>query len=286
VRRSNWGWWRGPWIDHAPMASVTTKMAVSPGVYPPPYAFGEESVTLYAVDLTDAAPRLASSFDLAAISPRNTSSFFAADGLVVFSSERVREQEQPLGKTVVAPRLIGQSFLHVVDYADPTVPYLWPRAALPGRLENIAEFDRAAGLVFAANNEGGLEALLYEGGIAQSIASLPVSDLRSAAGRTVWTLAGKNVSRHRLADTGVWTLEGARTDLPFADASALRAHAAGLLMRRGDELASVPFDFSVPIKSRAIPGWSWWWSSDLSQVEIGEQAVAIPAGQYGIEMLR
>jgi hypothetical protein len=153
-------------------------------------------------------------------------------------------------------------------------------------LENITEFDRAAGLVFAANNEGGLDALLYEGGTAHSIATLPKADLRSAEGRTVWTLSGKDLSRHRLANNGSWTIEGTRADLPFPDPSALRAHAAGLLMRRGDELASVPSDFSAPIKRLTIPGWSWWWSSDLSQAAIGTQSVAIPVGQYGIEVLR
>ena len=286
VRRSNWGWWRGPWIQDAPMVSATAKMSISPGIYPPPYSFGEESVTLYAFDFSAALPRPASTFDLAAISPRNTSNFFAADGLVVFSSERAQEEKLPAGKTVPTPRLIGQTFLQVADYADPAAPSLWPEAALPGRLENITEFDRAAGLLFAANNDGGLEALLYEGGSAQSIAALPRSDLRSTEGRTVWTFSGKNLSRQRLGDNATWALEGSRTDLPFADPAALRAHAGGLLMRRGDEMASVPTVFSAPIRRLTIPGWSWWWTSDLSQAAIGTQTVAIPAGQYGIEVLR
>jgi hypothetical protein len=287
VRRSNWGWWwRGPVTQDAPMVSATAKMSISPGIYPLPYSFGEESVTLHAVDLSAAAPRLASSFDLATISPRNTSSFFAADGLVVFSSERAQEEKLPAGKPAPTPRLIGQTFLQVADYADPAAPYLWPEAALPGRLENIAEFDRAAGLVFAANNDGALEALLYEGGVAQSIATLPKSDLRSSDGRTVWALTDKSLSRHRLTDTGAWAIEGTRADLPFADPAALRARATNVLIRRGNELALVPPDFSAPIKRLTIPGWSWWWSNDLSQAEIGSQAVAIPAGQYGIEVLR
>jgi uncharacterized secreted protein with C-terminal beta-propeller domain len=286
VRSSNWGWWRGPWMQDAPMVSATAKMSISPGIYPPPYSFGEESVTLYAFDLSAALPRPASTFDLAAISPRNASNFFAADGLVVFSSERAQEEKLPAGKTVPTPRLIGQTFLQVADYADPAAPSLWPEAALPGRLENITEFDRAAGLVFAANNDGGLEALLYEGGSAQSIAALPKSDLRSSDARTVWALTGKSLSRHRLADSGAWTPEGTRADLPFADPAALRAHAGGLLMRRGDEVASVPSDFSAPIKRLTILGWNWWGSSDLSQAAIGTQSVAIPAGQYGIEVLR
>ncbi len=287
VRRSSWGWWwRGPWMQDAQMVSATAKMAISPVIYPPLYSFGEESVTLYAFDLTAAAPRLASSFDLTAIAPRNTSSFFAADGVVVFSSERAQEEKLPAGKPAPTPRLIGHTFLQVADYADPAAPYLWPETALPGRLENITEFDRAAGLVFAANNDGGLDALLYEGGIAQPIVTLPRSDLRSSYGRTVWALTGNILSRHRLADTSAWTLEGTRADLPFADPSALRAHAGGLLMRRADELASVPTAFSAPIKRRTIPGWSWWWSSDLSQTEIGGQTVTIPVGQYGIEALR
>jgi hypothetical protein len=286
VRRSSWGWWRGPWVQDAPMASATAKMSISPGIYPPPFSSGEESVTFYALDLTAATPRLVSSLDLAAISPRNTSSFFAADGLVVFSSERAKEEKSAKGRPTATPRLIGQTFLQVADYADSAAPYLWPEAALPGRLENITEFDRAAGLVFAANNDGGLEALLYEGGVAQSIAALPKSDLRAADGRTAWTLTGKNLTRHRLANVGVWTADGTRSDLPFADPSALRAHPSGLLMRRGDELASLTLDLSAPVKRLTIPGWSWWRTSDLSQTEITAQGIVIPASQYGIEVLR
>ena len=307
VRRSNWGWWwRGPVVYDAPMGSVSARIAVSTGMYPPPYSFGEESVTLHAFDLSVAVPRVGSSFDLAPISPRNTSSFFASDGLVIFSSERAMEEKQPADKPVPSPhfmgqtlavvegwpsfspspRFMGQTFLQVADYADPAAPYLWPEVALPGRLESITEFNRAAGLVFAANNGGGLDALLYEGGSAHSIATLPKSDLRSAEGRAVWTLTGKNLHRHRLANTGGWTPEGMRADLPFAAPSAMRAHAGGLIMRRGDDLVSIPVEFTSPFKQLTIPGWNWWQNDDLSQVEIIGDSTAVPAGQYGIEILR
>lgn len=287
VRRTSWGWWwHGPVVYDAPMHSASAKVAASPGIYPPPYPYGEEGTTLHAFDLSKGVPREASSFDLTAISPQNTSSFFAADGLVIFSSERILEEKLSAGKPLPNPRLLGQTFLQVVDYAVPATPYLWTRAALPGRLESITEFDRAAGLVFAANNDGGLVALLYEGGSAHSIATLSKPDPRSVDGRTVWTLSGKNLSRHRLDNTGLWKIEGNRADLPFADPNALRAHTGGLLMRHGDALAAAPLEFSSPIKTLSIPGWSWWRSSDLSQAEIGVQSVAIPAGQYGIEVLR
>ena len=153
-------------------------------------------------------------------------------------------------------------------------------------MESITEFNRAAGLVFAANNGGGLDALLYEGGSAHSIATLPKSDLRSAEGRAVWTLTGKNLHRHRLANTGGWTPEGMRADLPFAAPSAMRAHAGGLIMRRGDDLASIPVEFTSPFKQLTIPGWNWWQNNDLSQVETIGDSTAVPAGQYGIEILR
>ena len=153
-------------------------------------------------------------------------------------------------------------------------------------MESITEFDREAGLVFAANNEGELEALLYEGGVAQSIASLPKSDLRSIDGRRAWTFSSGSLSRHHLDDTGRWTPEGTRADVPFAAPSAMRAHADGLIMRRGDDLASMPVEFTSPFKQLTIPGWSWWQNNDLSQVEIIGDSTAVPAGQYGIEILR
>ncbi len=283
TRRSNWGWYHRPVVHDSPVASA--RIAISPGIYPPPYSLDRESVTLHAFDLSAAAPLLASSFDLAASSTHNTSTFFAADGLVVFSSERMLEEKRTPGKTLSALPRIGQTFLQVADYADPAAPYVWPETPLPGRLENISEFDRAAGLVFAANNDGGLEALLYEGGIAQSIAVLPASDNRSMQGRTAWTSNGNGISRHRLADHGQWTLEGTRTDLPFADAAALRAHADGLILRRGDEMVSAPLDFSAPLKWTSIPGWTWWWTRDLSHIEIGKNIISIPTGQYGVEVL-
>jgi hypothetical protein len=141
-------------------------------------------------------------------------------------------------------------------------------------------------LVFAANNEGDLEALLYEGGVAQSIASLPKSDLRSIDGRRAWTFSSGNLSRHRLDDTGRWTPDGTRADVPFAAPSAMRAHADGLIIRRGDDLASIPVEFTSPFKQLTIPGWNWWQNDDLSQVEIIGDSTAVPAGQYGIEILR
>lgn len=296
VRRNNRGWWwRGPidlpipmavggLMDDSGIASSRIAMSALPFY---PYGYGKESVTLHAFDLSAPVPRETSSLDLEAISPRETSSFFAADGLVVFSSERTQEENQPAGEPVRFPqRLVGQTFLQIADFADPATPFLWPEAALPGRLESITEFDREAGLVFAANNEGDLEALLYEGGVAQSIASLPKSDLRSIDGRRAWTFSSGSLSRHHLDDTGRWTPEGTRADVPFAAPSAMRAHADGLIMRRGDELASMPVEFTSPFKQLTIPGWSWWQNNDLSQVEIIGDSTAVPAGQYGIEILR
>ena len=290
VRRNNRGWWwRGPihlptLMDAGGIASSRIAMSALPFY---PYGYGKESVTLHAFDLSAPVPRETSSLDLEAISPRETSSFFAADGLVVFSSERTQEENQPAGEPVRFPqRLVGQTFLQIADFADPAAPFLWPEAALPGRLESITEFDREAGLVFAANNEGELEALLYEGGVAQSIASLPKSDLRSIDGRRAWTFSSGSLSRHHLDDTGRWTPEGTRADVPFAAPSAMRAHADGLIMRRGDDLASMPVEFTSPFKQLTIPGWSWWQNNDLSQVEIIGDSTAVPAGQYGIEILR
>lgn len=291
VRRNNRGWWwRGPIHLPTPMdvgGIASSRIAMWPDFDSPFYPYGKESVSLHAFDLSAPVPRETSSLDLEAISPRETSSFFAADGLVVFSTERTQEENQPAGEPVRFPRrLIGQTFLQIADYADPAAPFLRPEAALPGRLESITEFDREAGLVFAANNEGDLEALLYEGGVAQSIASLPKSDLRSIEGRRAWTFSSGSLSRHHLNDNGRWALEGTRADAPFAAPSAIRAHTDGLIMRRGDELAAMPVEFTSPFKQVTIPGWNWWQNNDLSQVEITGDSTAVPAGQYGIEILR
>lgn len=286
VRRSDWNWWRGPWIDDAlTVTAVPAKMAASPAIYPQPYYYGEDTVTLHAFDLTSSLPCVASTTSLYSSRPRNTSKFFAADGLVVFSYGRAEEEVQIANKNIHPPRTIENTFLRVADYTDPCTPNFWPEAALPGRLEDIAEFDRSAGLVFAANNDGGLEALLYEGGVAQSIATLPKSDLRSVDGRKAWTFAGKTLSRHRLSDDGTWALEGTQSDMPFVP-SALRAHQNRVLAHGGDALALVPADFSPPFKSFSVPGWAWWWSQDLSRVEITTDSVSVPTGEYGVQIFR
>lgn len=286
VRGSDWNWWRGPWIyDAVAVNAVSAKMSMSPAIYPRPYYFGEDTVTLHAFDLTSAVPRVVSNASLYSSRPRNTSKFFAADGLVVFSYGRAEEEVQVLNDNVRLPRTLEKTFLRVVDYADSATPNFWPEATLPGRLENIAEFDRSAGLVFAENNAGGLEALLYEGGTAQSITTLPTSNIRSVDGRRAWTFSGKNLARYRLSDGGAWELEDTRSDLPFIP-SALRAHQTGVLARGGDALAIVPADSSTPLKNLFVPGWGWWWSQDLSQVEIGTDSVSVPTGQYGVEILR
>jgi hypothetical protein len=48
----------------------------------------------------------------------------------------------------------------------------------------------------------------------------------------------------------------------------------------------MPVEFTSPFKQLTIPGWSWWQNNDLSQVEIIGDSTAVPAGQYGIEILR
>ena len=285
VRRGSAGWWRPVWAQGGATISGPMVKSISAADVAslPYYNPADEAAALHAFDVSGAIPRVLSSLDLKQVAPRNVSPFFAADGLVVFSSDQKDEQASPATKK---PNNLESTYFQVVDYADPSAPYLWPEAELPGRLESIADFDRSAGLLFAANNDGGLEALLYEGGSAQSIAKLPKSDLRSIEGRTAWTFAAKRLSRHQLDSSGSWKLDGTRSDLPFSDPSALRAHAGGIIASRGDILVSVPQNLAAPLKRKTVPGWSWWLSSDLSRLHIGDTVLAIPVGEYGIEMLR
>ena len=306
VRRENWGWWCGPWRfgDVMPVAVLSpARMALPPSIEPWPSSFDPDTVTLHAFDVSNGVPQVVSSMDLSSISPQNTSKIFAAEGLVIFSCDRVQSQvtqatdtaatakagaaiaiELPWEFTGIrAPRRVEQTFLLIADYADSAAPVFWPDTAIPGRLQSVAEFDRAAGLLFATNDSGDLEALLYEGGLAQSIATLQKSDTSSIAGRKAWGFSAGTLSCYRLTDESSWVLEGTRSDLPFAP-GALRASAKGLLAISGDKAAFAPSDFSAALKSANIPG--WFWSNDLSQADIGAEAISVPTGQYGIEVLR
>lgn len=281
-----WNWWRGPWDDVialpavAPRKSVVSDMAIWP-----PLRHGDEAAVLNSFDLSGTAPKLASTLDLSSIKPRNLSAFFAADGLVLFSSDSAELEIAKPGKPSATPRTLDHSKFRVVDYADPANPFFWPEAALPGRLEGITEFDRTAGLLYASDSAGLLQALFYEAGMANALASLPVGGLRAASGRSVWSFDGGQLSRHRLSDAGVFVSEGTRKDVPVAP-TALRALPAGLLAQNGADLLHVPQDFSAAVKKLSMPGWTWWWSRDLSLVHAEGGFFAAPAGEYGIEIAR
>jgi hypothetical protein len=309
IRRQTWSWWRGPSDDFVVMPAVSSRKSLAADVAIwPPYRSGDESLTLHAFDLSAAVPKASSVFDLASITPRNSSAVFAADGLVVFSSDSAKEEVLPISKparsaqvmpdgttlvsialppvsSVQPKRYLDHSSLRIVDYANPQKPFLWPSAALPGQLQHIAEFDRSAGLVFAANASGGLEALLFEGGGAHAIAKIPESGLRACSGRSVWTFANGTLSRLKLSDSGAFVSEGTRKDLPSTP-FVLRAHPGGLLAQNAGKITNAPLDFSAPLKSLSVPGWGWWWSSDLSLIHIADDAMISPAGDYGIEVLR
>jgi hypothetical protein len=296
IRRQTWNWWRGPEDDFVIMPAVTPKRSLVADIAIwPPYRSGDESLSLHAFDFTAAVPKASSVYDFASIAPRNSSAVFAADGLVVFSSDSAKEELVPTRKQASSLTLLPHPYqpkrfkdhtsLRIVDYANPSKPFLWASAALPGPLQHITEFDRSAGLVFASNASGGLEALFFEAGAAHAIATIPESGLQACAGRAVWSFANGTLSRLKLSDSGAFISEGTRQDLapaPFA----LKAHAGGLLAQNAGKITKVPLDFSAPLKSLTVPSWGWWWSSDLSLVQIAGDSVIAPAGDYGIEVLK
>jgi len=101
---------------------------------------------------------VASTLDLGDIKPRNVSSFYAVDSLVIFSSDHAIEAAAASGKTLAR----DHSRLRIVDFANPAKPNFWPEAALPGRLENIiTEFDLSAGLLFASSTSDWMDLLFY-----------------------------------------------------------------------------------------------------------------------------
>jgi hypothetical protein len=83
-----------------------------------------------------------------------------------------------------------------------------------------------------------------------------------------WRLTGRNMLRAVFQVE--LPLEGARSDFPFSDPSALRAHAYGFVGSRGDTLVSVPRNPDAQVRSKTVPGWSWWLSGDLSRLRFSE----------------
>jgi hypothetical protein len=58
------------------------------------------------------------------------------------------------------------------------------------------------------------------------------------------------------------------------------------LAQNGADLLHVPQDFSAAVKKLSMPGWTWWWSRDLSLVHAEGGFFAAPAGEYGIEIAK
>ncbi len=115
--------------------------------------------------------------------------------------------------------------------------------------------------------------------------ALPAAMARGFSGRSVWSVTKSGLTRHRLSNGAKFVELGSRSDLPTTP-STLRAHSGGLLARSGSNLLLVPKDFRSAIQTASIPGWGWWWNSDLSDTLFLESgAVAAPAGEYGIEIL-
>ena len=243
ICNSGWGWYypRPMVMDALPVSSMARSSIAYCGIYGG-YWNPEDTVQLIAVNFKGDVPSTASTLNLSALKPHNTSNFFAADGLVVFSTDVVKEEvpkPQPtptpvvstIGKTLIVPpvtilpinptpRTTLNTTLQVIDYADPSSPFQWPSASLPGKLENIAEWDRSAGLVFTSrsNSTGGLtlDALLFEAGAASAITSWDSGKTCTPfafAGRSLYVAESTTINRRDLSNLGQFVASGTLSNL-------------------------------------------------------------------------
>ena len=293
---SGWGWWyRYPVVYATAGPSV---VAAAPVLDCRPWWGGcaQDSIQLLAIDFSSSAPRLASTLKLDTLKPVNTSSFFAGDGLVVFSADQAQQEALTSSTTIggviyktasLVPRTMLNTQLRVVDYADPAAPFFWPAASIPGRLEGIADWDRSAGILFTshANTSGGitLDALLFEAGVAASITSTDLAQNQPFAffNRSLYSADATTLNRCDLTDRAAFTPAGSLTNLPWSP-SEISVRSGSILLRSGSEIGVTGTDLSLPAATWSLSGWSW----QLDEARSTGNAWAVPLGDYGIELLK
>jgi len=311
ICNSGWGYFypRPMVMDALPVASMARSSVAYCGVYGG-YWNPEDTVQLISFNLKGAAPIVASTMNLAALKPHNTSNFFTADGLVIFSTDVLKEEvpkPQPTTTPVASkvgnssilttvpflpinsnPRTTMNTTLQVVDYADPAAPFQWPSASLPGKLENIAEWDRTAGLVFTSrsNSAGGLtlDALLFESGAASAITSWDSGNTCFPfviSGRSLYVAEKTTINRRVLSNTGQFVASGSLANLAWQPYEMAIA-GESLIFRSGANVGATPLTLNKISGKWSIPGWTW----QLPEVKNAGNFWAVPLGEYGLEILK
>jgi len=311
ICNSGWGCFypRPMVMDALPVASMARSSVAYGGIYGG-YWNPEDTVQLISFNLNGATPIVASTMNLADLKPHNTSNFFTVDGLVIFSTDVLKEEvpkPQPTPTPVASkvgnssiltavpfipinpnPRTTMNTSLQVIDYADPAAPFQWPSASLPGKLENIAEWDRTAGLVFTSrsNSTGGLtlDALLFEGGAASAITSWDSGKTFSPfvfSGRSLYVAETTTINRRILSNTGQFVASGSLANLAWQPYE-LAIVGNSLLFRSGANLGASTLTLNKISGPWSIPGWSW----QLPEVKNAGNSWAVPLGEYGVEILK
>jgi len=257
-----------------------------------------EELKFFPFDLSGNQPKACPLFDMTVQNFQNTSNIFAADGLVVFSAQKCEEVTPKKPNLVIRPRLpepislprtLLNSYLSVVDFANPSAPALWPPASIPGKLEGIADFDRSAGLVITSQTKADssgdtLTALLYESGVASSISSfdLKSGQPKTVAGRAVYSADANAISLRTLENNGSFMLKDSINGLPW-NPSELRAEGGFLEFRNGRDVGLVDSLLAGDISTWSLDSWMWW---NLENSRLIGDKIAIPFGDYGLEVLK
>lgn len=306
ICNSGWGYFnpRPMVLGTLPVPSMARSSVAYCGFYGG-YWNAEDTVQLISFNLKGEAPIMASSLNLSDLKPHNTSNFFTADGLVIFSTDVLKEEipkpqpiPLPLGSkggnltTTISPiswnpRKTMNTILQVIDYADPTAPFQWPSAALPGKLENIAEWDRSAGLVFTSsyNSTGGLtlDALLFEAGAAAAITSWDSGKTCypfTFTNRSLYVAESTTINRRVLSNSGQFLAGGSLANLDWRPYE-LSIAGDSLLFRSGANLGASPLSLEQISGKWSIPGWTW----RLPEVINSGNSLVVPLGEYGLEIL-
>ena len=286
---SNW-WWRGP-------IAIEDDVRIAPLGMSYRWRTNEE-LKLFPFDLSANQPKACPVFDMSTQSFQNTSTLFVADGLVVFSAQKCEQvtpkKPNPLlhprsREPFSLPRTLLNSYLSVVDFADPSAPALWPQASIPGKLEGIADFDRSAGILITSQAKEGsrgdtVTALLYESGVASSISSfdLKSGQPKSVAGRAVYSADANAISLRTLENNGSFLLKDSINGLPW-NPSELRAAGGFLEFRNGQDVGLVDSLLAGDISTWSLDSWMWW---NLKNSRLIGDKIAIPFGDYGLEVLK
>jgi hypothetical protein len=126
--------------------------------------------------------------------------------------------------------------------------------------------------------------LLFEGGAASAITSWDSGKTCSPfafTGRSLYVAEKTTINRRVLSNTGQFVASGSLDNLTWQPYEMAIA-GESLIFRSGANLGATPLTLNKISGKWSIPGWTW----QLPEVKNAGTSLAVPLGEYGVEILK